>query len=530
MKNADYWRKRAEAVEEQAHQSAAAFLETATEEFDKASVRLQREIADWYRRFADNNGITLVEAKRLLNTKELKEFRWTVEDYIQAASQLDPEQLDKAVLKQLENASARVHISRLEALQLQLQAETELLYGNHTDNLTAHLSQIYEEGYYRTAFTIQQGMEIGWSLAKLNENAIRKALSEPWTADNNTFRDKCWTQKKQLSEALRTQLTQGIIRGDNPMQMADVIAQQFNVSRNKAARLCYTESAHISALSQRDCYQELQVEQFQIVETLDSLTCPTCGSLDGKVLPMIRYEVGVTVPPFHPNCRGCTCPYFADEVGQRVARDAVTDETFYVPSDMTYREWKVIQDGKYGAGTVDLQRKMRYNELKDSDQYAAYRERLGNNAPKSFVAFQKLKYSDKKGYDDLVSYYRYKGNNPTSEKSFYEADKMVKNLRELGKIRTTGVIVAPPTNRNIVKLSDHAIARLSERGITEEGVQSIIDHAHFAVKQRNGTQYAFYTSDGFAVLDDIGVIGTAGPLDERGKILYNEVIKHVAKR
>ena len=85
MKNADYWRKRAEAVEEQAHQSAAAFLETATEEFDKASVRLQREIADWYRRFADNNGITLVEAKRLLNTKELKEFRWTVEDYIQAA-------------------------------------------------------------------------------------------------------------------------------------------------------------------------------------------------------------------------------------------------------------------------------------------------------------------------------------------------------------------------------------------------------------------------------------------------------------
>lgn len=339
MKNADYWRKRAEAVEEQAHQSAAAFLETATEEFDKASVRLQREIADWYRRFADNNGITLVEAKRLLNTKELKEFRWTVEDYIQAASQLDPEQLDKAVLKQLENASARVHISRLEALQLQLQAETELLYGNHTDDLTAHLSQIYEEGYYRTAFTIQQGMEIGWSLAKLNENAIRKALSEPWTADNNTFRDKCWTQKKQLSEALRTQLTQGIIRGDNPMQMADVIAKQFNVSKNKAARLCYTESAHISALSQRDCYQELQVERFQIVETLDSLTCPTCGSLDGKVLPMSRYEVGVTVPPFHPNCRGCTCPYFADDVGQWVARDE-NGNTYYVPENTTFEEWK----------------------------------------------------------------------------------------------------------------------------------------------------------------------------------------------
>lgn len=530
MKNADYWRKRAEAVEEQAHQSASAFLETATEEFDKASVRLQREIADWYRRFADNNGITLVEAKRLLNTKELKEFRWKVEDYIQAASQLDPEQLDKAVLKQLENASARVHISRLEALQLQLQAETELLYGNHTDDLTAHLSQIYEEGYYRTAFTIQQGMEIGWSLAKLNENAIRKALSEPWTADNNTFRDKCWTQKKQLSEALRTQLTQGIIRGDNPMQMADVIAKQFNVSKNKAARLCYTESAHISALSQRECYKELQVEQFQIVETLDSSTCPTCGNLDGKVLPMSRYEVGVTAPPFHPHCRGCTCPYFADDVGQRVARDAVTDEMFYVPSDMTYREWKVIQDGKHGAGTVDLQRKMRYNELKDSDQYVAYRERLGNDAPKSFAEFQRIKYNDKEQYNDLVGYFQYKGENSTSDKRFWNANNAVKDLRRDGKVRTTGTLVSAPLGRVAVKANEHAEKRFASRGITLEWTQNIINNADFALNQRNGTQYAFYTSEGFAVLDNNGEVGTAGQLDERGKLLYDEVMKYVGTR
>ena len=196
-----------------------------------------------------NNGITLVEAKRLLNTKELKEFRWKVEDYIQAASQLDPEQLDKAVLKQLENASARVHISRLEALQLQLQAETELLYGNHTDDLTAHLSQIYEEGYYRTAFTIQQGMEIGWSLAKLNENAIRKALSEPWTADSNTFRDKCWTQKKQLSEALRTQPVSYTHLPGNMLRAPQRDGTPTQAALPPAVRLCTTTGSSYTALS-----------------------------------------------------------------------------------------------------------------------------------------------------------------------------------------------------------------------------------------------------------------------------------------
>ena len=69
--------------------------------------------------------------------------------------------------------------------------------------------------------------------------------------------------------------------------------------------------------------------------------------------------------------------------------------------------------------------------------------------------------------------------------------------------------------------------RFASRGITLEWTQNIIDNADFALKQRKGTQYAFYTSEGFAVLDNNGEIGTAGQLDERGKLLYDEVMKHV---
>ena len=57
---------------------------------------------------------------------------------------------------------------------------------------------------------------------------------------------------------------------------------------------------------------------------------------------MSEFEVGVTAPPFHPNCRGCTCPYFDDEfdsVGERAARGE-DGETYYVPADTTYGEWK----------------------------------------------------------------------------------------------------------------------------------------------------------------------------------------------
>jgi|GEM_PF-3668977 len=63
---------------------------------------------------------------------------------------------------------------------------------------------------------------------------------------------------------------------------------------------------------------------------------------------MSEYEIGVTAPPFHPWCRGCTCPYFHDEFtadGERIARGE-DGKQYYIPGDITYQEWeKAFVDG-----------------------------------------------------------------------------------------------------------------------------------------------------------------------------------------
>lgn len=108
-----------------------------------------------------------------------------------------------------------------------------------------------------------------------------------------------------------------------------------------ANRLVMSEYAYFNSLSTKNALKELDVEEFEVVETLDNTTCATCGDMDGKHYPMDEYEIGLTAPPFHPNCRGTTCPYFDDEFdfGERAARDK-DDKTYYVPGDMTYKEWK----------------------------------------------------------------------------------------------------------------------------------------------------------------------------------------------
>ncbi|MBR5289783.1 MAG: hypothetical protein IKU28_02180, partial [Erysipelotrichaceae bacterium] len=110
-----YWQKRFQAVEDMNNKSATKTVQSITPSFDKAQAQIEKEINAWYSRFASNEGITLTEAKKLLNTKELKEFRWDVEEYIKYGRQNG---IDQQWMKELENASARFHVSRLEALKI----------------------------------------------------------------------------------------------------------------------------------------------------------------------------------------------------------------------------------------------------------------------------------------------------------------------------------------------------------------------------------------------------------------------------
>ena len=122
------------------------------------------------------------------------------------------------------------------------------------------------------------------------------------------------------------------------MQLID----QLYLILPQAVRVVMTESAAFANKARQDCMKELDVQQFEIMETLDSHTCEFCGFMDLKHFPMKDFQIGVTAPPFHPNCRGCTCPYFGDEfdsVGERAARGE-DGKTYYVSADMTYEEWK----------------------------------------------------------------------------------------------------------------------------------------------------------------------------------------------
>ncbi|HHI5790945.1 TPA: minor capsid protein [Clostridioides difficile] len=358
MKHKDYWRKRFEQLEEAQNNKSIKYYLELEKQYKLAMSNIERDILIWYNRFTENEGISLLEAKKLLNTRELEEFKWSVEEYIKYGKE---NAINQKWMKELENASARVHITRLEALKLQIQQQVEVLYGNELDGIDKLMRDIYTSGYYHTAFNVQQGVNVGWSLMSLDTNRINKVISKPWTSDGLNFSERIWGKHRPaLVNELHTRLTQSIIRGENPKKLVNDFAKRFKVSKSQAKNLIMTESAFFASASRKDCFNDLDVEKYEIIATLDLRTSNICRELDGKIFDMKDYQVGITAPPFHCRCRTTTAPWFEDEEGYRAARGE-DGKTYYVPSSMKYNEWyeKYVKNNskqtgaKYTKGDIE---------------------------------------------------------------------------------------------------------------------------------------------------------------------------------
>lgn len=342
-KNNNYWKERFVQIQESQIIESQKYYAEVEKQYRKALLSIERDINYWYFRFASNNQISFLEAKTLLNSKELEELRWNVEEYIYYGKK---NALNELWIEQLENASAKFHITRLELLKIQVQQSLEVLFGNQIDQLDDLAKKVYSKGYYQTIYEVQKGFNIGFSIASIDQRRIEKIISKPWALDGKNFSSRIWGNKSNLINEIHNELTQMTILGKSSDNAIKRIAKKMETSRKNAGRLIMTESAYFASESQKDAFKELDVEKYEIVATLDNITSELCQELDGKgrspeepFFYMNEWEIGTTAPPFHPWCRTVTAPYFEDNLGKRSARDA-EGKVYYISSKIKYKDWK----------------------------------------------------------------------------------------------------------------------------------------------------------------------------------------------
>lgn len=339
MTHNEYWQKRFEELKDIQMKRAELNKRELKKLFRQALKASEKEILAWYQRYAEENNLTLPQAKKELNARERKDFQLTLEQYKELAQK---QNLSPEYIKMLNNASIRVRLDRSQSLYLKLFYEIEKLANEYELNLKDLLAKTYEDSYYKTAYITQQvkGFE---DVTALSSDRIEKTLSKPWTQDGKEFSTRIWEQKTQLVKNLQTEITQGLLTQRGTSFITERIAKKFNTFYSQASRLVETETAYFQERSMLDCFKDLEVEKLQIIATLDTRTSEICREMDTKIVELKDAIPGVTTPPFHCYCRTTTIPYIEGITNAdgttRVARDKNIGKSVTVKGDLTYEKW-----------------------------------------------------------------------------------------------------------------------------------------------------------------------------------------------
>ena len=152
-----------------------------------------------------------------------------------------------------------------------------------------------KDNYNRNVFNISKKAGFVANFSGINNKTIERILSYEWSGNN--YSGRIWNNKQQLSKTIKEEIIQMVIQGRDSRTIAKRVATRMNASYKNAVRLVQTEHSYVMNEASKYTYEDLNIEKYEFLATLDSRTCSVCGKLDGKVFELSEAKVGINYPP-----------------------------------------------------------------------------------------------------------------------------------------------------------------------------------------------------------------------------------------
>lgn len=332
----DYWEKRYERLLDESFQKANLTDAEIKANYARALRRIEKAINDWYRRFATENGLQLAEARKLLNAYEMKAFKMDLAEFKAEAKKIGVSEEHQQMLS---NASIRERLSREQMLYINVVHELEILAQKQSISLNDLLKDVYQSSAYKSAYTVQTQRGEYSPINTIDSKRVDSVVHSQWASDGKDFSSRIWGDTSKLVANLQNDFTQALIIGQGADTMADNLHKRMKTSYSNAKRLIETETARVHEQGFLDSMKGLDVEELEILATLDSHTSSICRHMDRKRVRVVDAKPGVTVPPFHCYCRSTTIPYIPGLEGTRTGRNQ-NDKSTDFDGTITYEEWE----------------------------------------------------------------------------------------------------------------------------------------------------------------------------------------------
>jgi SPP1 gp7 family putative phage head morphogenesis protein len=446
-KTSTYWDNRALKRLNDSEKLSETYINRVKKIYNQAYKDINRELASVYRNYSKETGLDIDKLKELLTRSETKKT-W---------EQMKRQGLDKYIK---DNYKSR--ISRLEQLQAQVYAKAKLIYPKEELENTMCYKGVINQSYYKTMYDTQMGTGFGFDFATIDSNMAKALLQDPWSGKN--YSQRIWGNTDILANSLSEILGGAMLSGQSLERTSKQIRDRFNVSKYYAERLIRTETNHFNNEADAMAYEEMGLDKYVFVATLDSRTSEICQHMDNKVFKYKERQEGVNFPPLHPNCRSKTRGYLGEEAEknlQRRARNPITGKTELIPN-MSYSDWikrysNYTENEKKSKITTQA---VNWNNIKDKS-YKEKCNKITNNSLLNIniynISKRILSHRDNSLREDL---YLLDYNNGTvlgKQTNMIENEKIIYNKSILKALKDNEKIVAIHNHPNSMPPSDKDI-------------------------------------------------------------------------
>lgn len=317
-----YWSERSLERLTEAERRSLPYMREIQQVYKLAAKRTVEQVKEMYAAYYAREGFDSVALDKVATNGDIKRF---LKDMANAG--LDTRLPDNYKGK----------MSRLEMMHAQMWGEINKAAKKEIEISGKSYRKTFSNSYYRSVYDTIRGTKMPNAFSVLDTRIVEKVLQTKFYGSR--YSERVWRSTDKLAGSLHEILGKAIATGQAPAKTIQEVMERFGVKQYEAARLVRTETNYFENQAELEAYEELNIERYQFIATLDERTSDICREHDHKVYLVKEAKQGENVPPLHPNCRSAIKPYFGEEYESkyRIARNAKGEN--YLTANQPYNSW-----------------------------------------------------------------------------------------------------------------------------------------------------------------------------------------------
>jgi len=315
------------------HRQLAANTRLMNASFVKAAAQINTDMAAILHAFQYKGGFaSAAEAKAFMSQPMTKAAQQQL--IVQAARLPEPMRT-----QMLTRAAAPAYLYRTTAKQALAESVrmNEIALQNAVKKQsTLTFSKVADESYIRAGYDMSRATGYAVTTVRQSDRALAQILGGSIPVKYQKYFASEWAQR------VKVDMLAGVQAGKGIKDITKSISALGSGQEWRTTRYVRTFMTAVSSAADDKSMTDAGFESYRFVATLDEVTCPICGELDGQVFKIDEAEAGENSPPVHHNCRCRKVVVFTEEKlarSKRIARDE-NGRNIRVPGNMTYTQYK----------------------------------------------------------------------------------------------------------------------------------------------------------------------------------------------